>query len=127
MPKDGPSAGVTITTALASVLTGRAVRRDVSMTGEITVSEDGLFYTSIPYEEGWKAVVDGKEIEITPVGGSLLAFPLLKGSHEIKLYYYPKGFWPGFAVTTICLLTFAGLCAYTYIIKKKKKATVKEK
>lgn len=96
-----------------------------SMEGTIDVSEDGLFYTSIPYEEGWTAVVDGKEIEITPVGGSLLAFPLLKGSHEIRLYYYPKGFWPGFAVTTICLLTFAGLCAYTYIIKKKKKATAK--
>lgn len=96
-----------------------------SMEGTIDVSEDGLFYTSIPYEEGWTAVVDGKEIEITPVGGSLLAFPLLKGSHEIRLYYYPKGFWPGFAVTTICLLTFAGLCTYTYIIKKKKKATAK--
>ena len=98
-----------------------------SMEGTIDVSEDGLFYTSIPYEEGWTAVVDGKEIEITPVGGSLLAFQLSKGSHEIKLYYYPKGFWPGFAVTAICLLTFAGLCAYTYIIKKKKKTTVKEK
>ena len=98
-----------------------------SMEGTIDVSEDGLFYTSIPYEEGWTAVVDGKEIEITPVGGSLLAFQLSKGSHEIKLYYYPKGFWPGFAVTAICLLTFAGLCAYTYIIKKKKKSTVKEK
>ena len=98
-----------------------------SMEGTIDVSEDGLFYTSIPYEEGWTAVVDGKEVEITPVGGSLLAFPLLKGSHEIKLYYYPKGFWPGFVVTAICLLTFAGLCAYTYIIKKKKKSTVKEK
>ena len=98
-----------------------------SMEGTIDVSEDGLFYTSIPYEEGWTAVVDGKEIEITPVGGSLLAFPLLKGSHEIRLYYYPKGFWPGFTVTTICLLTFAGLCAYTYIIKKKKKSTAKEK
>ena len=95
-----------------------------SMEGTIDVSEDGLFYTSIPYEEGWTAVVDGKEVEITPVGGSLLAFPLLKGSHEIKLYYYPKGFWPGFAVTTICLLTFAGLCAYTYIIKKKKKSNL---
>ena len=37
VPKDGPSAGVTMTTALVSLLTGRAVRPDVGMTGEITL------------------------------------------------------------------------------------------
>jgi ATP-dependent Lon protease len=37
IPKDGPSAGVTIAASLASLMTGRAVRSDVAMTGEITL------------------------------------------------------------------------------------------
>jgi ATP-dependent Lon protease len=38
VPKDGPSAGITLTTALASLLSGRLVRSDVAMTGEVSLT-----------------------------------------------------------------------------------------
>jgi ATP-dependent Lon protease len=38
VPKDGPSAGITMTTALASLLSGRLVRSDVAMTGEVSLT-----------------------------------------------------------------------------------------
>jgi ATP-dependent Lon protease len=42
IPKDGPSAGLAVTLAIASVLSGRRVRRDMAMTGEVTLRGKAL-------------------------------------------------------------------------------------
>lgn len=85
VPKDGPSAGVTIATALASELSGRSVRREVAMTGEITLHGRVLPIgglrekTMAAYKTGVKTVlIPGDNVrdldEIDPVVRNALRF-----------------------------------------------------
>lgn len=104
---------------------------DSKIEGTIDVKEDGLFYTSIAYDDGWSAYVDGEEVELTPICDALVAFKLGAGHHEIKLSYMPKGFIPGVCITLAAIAVFIAAIVLStkkdLIFKRSKAASSEEK
>ena len=89
---------------------------DTTLTGTITAKEDGFFYSSVPYEPGWTATVDGEPIPIATgydpqnpdvkLTDALIAFPLEAGTHEITMTYHTPGLRPGLVLSLGALALF---------------------
>jgi len=82
---------------------------NTKIVGNITCDRDGLLYTSIPYDGNWKAMVDGKEAEISLVADVMVALELSEGEHEIVFVYENKAFNVGLVISIVCLLAFLGI------------------
>lgn len=90
-------------------VTGRKV------TGQVTVEKDQVLLTTIPYDRGWKAYVDGKKVEIPIFKQALLTMPIPTGEHEITLVFLPEGIVVGSCLFILCIVIFSG---YRYWLKK---------
>ena len=93
---------------------------DRMVSGTVNAGADQILFFSIPYDEGWKVVVDGKATKAEKIGNAFLAVPLSEGEHEITMTFTPGGWSVGWKITLISFAIFILLCVLTPRIRKKR-------
>lgn len=91
---------------------------DTLIEGDVTLKSDKVMLSTIAYDIGWKVYVDGKSVDTYKIADSYLAFDIKKGSHKIKLVYYPDGMKLGVITSFISL---AIIFIYAIFSDKSKK------
>ena len=80
--------------------------------GSVNITDDSKYMmTSIPYSEGWKVKVDGKDVPVTKAWNSFISFPITSGQHKVEFVFSQKGTITGALLTLISLSTL-------YIIRR---------
>ena len=74
-------------------------------TAKVTRDKDNLVFFSVPYDEGWRATVNGKEAEIEKVNAGFMAVKVGKGESTVRFTYRTPGLVNGLLITGgACLL-----------------------
>ncbi|MHC5269206.1 YfhO family protein [Enterococcus sp. LJL98] len=74
--------------------------------GSVTVDEDRQLVTTIPYDKGWSAKVNGKKVAIEAFQGGFVSIPLAAGTNQIVLRFLPQGLRLGAILFIVCLSLF---------------------
>lgn len=87
--------------------------------GTVNASENGILFTSIPYEKGWSVSVDGKKIKPFAIQNAFICIPLAKGSHTVEFRYVPDGFLLGLTLSLVSILVV--IACYMLRLRREKK------
>lgn len=82
------------------------------------LSADNYLILSIPYDPGFRILVDGVPTEARLFEDMMIAIPLTSGTHTISLSYYPQGMTAGILITLFSVAIFIAICIW----EKKKTA-----
>ena len=89
--------------------------KETRIEGNITLDDNMIVYTSIPYDEGWYVLVDNKEVKAKVLAKALLTFDAPSGEHKIVIYYKIKGLVLGLIISIISILI---VCSDIFFHKK---------
>ncbi|MDE7290160.1 MAG: YfhO family protein [Oscillospiraceae bacterium] len=80
--------------------------------GTVTAKEDGILFTSIAWEPGWKIYVDGKKTEPVELVDALIGVPVSEGTHTIEMKFFPKGMAAGIVLSLLGIATLVVIWFY---------------
>jgi len=83
-----------------------------AMTIEVAHAGEGLLVVSQVYSEGWKATVDGEEVEVLQTDHALLGIPVEPGEHRIALHYAPDALATGIWISGLSGLGAMAILGY---------------
>jgi len=77
---------------------------ETSLKGTIEANQEGVLFTTIPYDKGWKVTVDGIPCETKKIVGAFLSIDITEGTHIITFDYRPEGLTVGIWITAGSLI-----------------------
>lgn len=99
---------------------------DTYVAGSITADDNGIVYTSIPYDEGWTVYVDGVKTESVAIKDGVLGVYVDSGSHLIEFKYFPQGLVLGIIISCSSLAILIIIAVFRYAKAKKRRLSHKD-
>lgn len=81
-------------------------------TATFEAKEDQVLFTTLAYDKGWQAKIDGKKVPIKAFKNALITIPVKKGKHTLTLTYYPPGLFLGTGISLTATVLFGLYCYY---------------
>lgn len=94
------------------------------LSGTAEAQSDGYFVTSIPYQRGFRLLVDGQEVPVEKVNTAFVGAELSKGTHTVELSFTPPGKKAGLAVSAVALYLLIFCPVWDKVRKKKDAASL---
>ena len=91
---------------------------DTSLKGTISCDQDGWMFTSIPYDEGWNVLVDGKEQKPEKILDAFVGIWLSAGTHTVTMEYTPKGLISGAIISGVSVVLLALIALGGYFLRR---------
>ena len=90
-----------------------------ALSGSITLRDGQLLLTTIPYDAGWRAEIDGAPAQTVAAADGLLAVVCPAGEHTISLRYHPRDLIVGGILSGLGILLFAAVLICPAVCAKK--------